>query len=268
MKCYQGAPSAPRRTVKSGRRLISSPVVPTLERLNTAALRDIGQNLSRHRPRARPRPQPAERVPRARRRHRHEHGAHARCRGRRDGRRCRRRPRRNLRCHQPRLAHGGAWQQRRDPQPDPAGFRRHAQASGRRAGREVRRGAAGRGRRCVRGGAQADRGHDPHRVPRERRGSQGRRRRGRVARRGRARGARRRQDGARQHARAAPGAEGGRGRRRRGSGLPAAARLGAPRRRRRTAPGGRARRRDHGCGRRSVRRRCAPSRCGATASST
>ena len=40
MKCYQGAPSAPRRTAKSGRRLISSPVVPTLERLNTAALRE------------------------------------------------------------------------------------------------------------------------------------------------------------------------------------------------------------------------------------
>ncbi len=39
--------------------------------------------------------------------------------------------------------------------------------------------------RRLRGGAQADRGHDPHGGPRERRGGEGRRRRGRVAGRGR-----------------------------------------------------------------------------------
>ena len=88
--------------------------------------------------------------------------------------------------------------------------------------RQGRRGAEGGLRRCLPGGAEADRGHHPHRRARVRRGRHGLGcRRGQPGRHA-ARGARRRQDGARPHARAAARVEGCRRGRRRRRRLPAA----------------------------------------------
>ena len=87
------------------------------------------------------------------------------------------------------------------------------------------------------GGAEADRGNDPHRRARERRRRHGGRRRGCVARRRHPRRPATPASGALdQHARAAAGVEGGRRRRRGRRRVPAAARRGAARRRRRSAP--------------------------------
>ena len=152
----------------------------------------------------------------------------------------------HVRRDQPRFADGRPRQQRRHPQPDPARLRRTMtrppDATTAPVAR-VRRGAPGGGRRRLSGRAEADRGHDPHRRARERRGAPGRR-----ADEGRRSSTcpcrpRRRQAGARQHPRAAAGVEGSRRRRRRRCRVPAAARLGAARRRRRADPGARRRRR-------------------------
>ena len=136
-----------------------------------------------------------------------------------------------------------------------------AAGSTRTHGGGVRRGAPSRVHGRLSGGVEADRGNDPHRRARERRRSQGGRRRGSVARRGRPRRPRRRQVGTRPHARTAPGVEGGGCRRRRRCRFPAVARRRAARGGRRTDPRSRRPRRVRSC-RRGLRGDRAPP-CGA-----
>ena len=119
---------------------------------------------------ARRRHQPAERVPGARRRHRHQHGPHAR-RGRRRARR--RRPATSTpTCDA--ISHGSLMGARGNSGVILSQILRGlagdaAATPPRRTGADGRRGADGRVGRRVPGGAEADRGHDPHRRARVRR---------------------------------------------------------------------------------------------------
>ncbi len=150
-----------RRGVRLLRRLVSSSTVPTLERLNTAALPASPSELSATPSATTCRAEPAQRLSRARRRHRDEHDPHGGVGGRRPPA-CREHGA-GGHGHRPRFAHGRPGKQRHHPLPDPPWDRRCLSQRAERRSRPDRRCP----RPCLdgrlQGGGQAGGRHHPHR---------------------------------------------------------------------------------------------------------